>query len=492
MPVSNPRDEIDAWLDADIEPLAPPPGSFGRIRKRARRRKATRAIASAAGAAVVIAAFVSLPRVLPHLQQPGSTAASRRSVPVEPVSPPAPTVSRSTGGGTPASRSSTPVPQPRTSLSPTAAGTVPPPRHFRPTSITQIGNGIGAVIGQAGVAGRCPVVPDDCTSIAGTFNYGTSWYRISAPAVGVPAGPTGASQLRYLNLQYGWAFGPSLFATTDGGAHWTSQSPAGLRVTALETAGQRAFALFASCTGDGRQYAASCTSFSLYSSAAGGATWKPVAVPRAYRAMTGSQAGQPASASLVLASGTVANPDAGTGYVLAPSGELLSGPLTGGPWKAIGHIPNSCQAGTAQPNGQPAGTQLASGSAAVPQLVLSCDGPPGAGGGPQTKTIYSSADGVIWQGVGTAPAPGTATALAASSGGLVVLATSAGIDYSTDGGTQWQPASFTTTAPAGGFSYVGMTTPAHGVAVPAESGLGEVFITADGGRTWHASRISAG
>jgi hypothetical protein len=490
--VNNPRDEIDAWLDADVEPLAPPPGTFGRIRKRARRRKATRAIASAAGAAVVIAGLAALPRVVSTMHQRGSTTPDGRPVAVGPAPSSTPSASRSKGGGKSASNSATQVPQSRTSLSATAAGTVAPPKHFRPTSITQIGNGIGAVIGQAGVRGHCPIVPDDCTSIAGTFDYGKSWYGISAPVVGGPAGPKGASQLRYLNFRYGWAFGPSLFATTDGGAHWTDQSPAGMRVTALETAGQRAFALFARCTGGGSQYAANCTSFSLYSSAAGGASWKPVAVPRAYRVMTGSPVGQPASASLVLASGTVANPDAGTGYVLAPSGELLSGPLASGPWNAIGHIPSSCQVGTAQPSGQPAGTQLASGSAAAPQLVLSCDGPASAGGSTQTKTIYTSADGATWQGVGSAPAPGTTTALAAASGGLVVLATSTGIDYSTDGGTQWQPASFSTTAPAGGFSYVGMTTATHGVAVPAESGLGEVFSTADGGRTWQASPISAG
>jgi len=488
--VSNPRDEIDAWLDADVEPLAPPAGSFGRISKRARRRKAARAIASAAGAVVVIAAVVAVPRVVTALQQ-GRTGPSSPPVAVGRPSSARPTVSRSRGGGKPASRSATPVATPGTPLSAIASGP-PPPANFRPSSITQIGNGVGAVIGQAGVAGHCPIVADDCTSVAGTHNYGKSWYGISAPVVGAPAGSTGVSQLRYLNFQYAWAYGPSLYTTTDGGATWTGQSPAGLRVTDLETAGARAFALFARCTGSGSKYAAGCTSFSLYSSAAGSATWRRVVVPRAYRTMTGRAAGQAAAASLVLASGTVANPEAGVGYVLAPSGELLSGPLAGGPWKAIGQIPSSCQVGTAQAGGQPAGTQLASGSAAAPQLVLSCDGPASAGGGPQTKSIYTSPDGAAWQLAGTAPAAGTATALAAASGGLVVLATSTGIDYSPDGGIQWQPSSFTTSAPAGGFGYVGMTTAAQGVAVPSDSSLGEVFTTSDSGRTWQASRIAPG
>jgi hypothetical protein len=488
--VSNPRDDVDAWLDANVEPLAPRPGSFERIRTRARRRKASQAIASAAAAVVVIAAVVAVPRVVATLGQ-GSASPAGKAVAAGPPPSVTPTVRASKGGGKPASHSATPVPVPGTALSATAAGTVPPPAHFRPTSITQIGHGIGAVIGQAGVAGHCPIVADDCTSVAGTFNYGKSWYGISAPVVGAPAGSTGVSQLRYLNFQYAWAYGPSLYATTDGGRHWTGQSPAGLRVTDLETAGDRAFALFASCTGRGSQYAASCTSFSLYSSAAGSTTWQQVAVPPVYRTMTGGAAGQAAASSLVLASGTAADPEAGAGYVLAPSGELLSGTLAAGPWTTIGHIPASCQVGRAQASGQPAGTQLASGAAALPQLVLSCDGPASAGG-PQAKTIYTSPDGATWQLAGTAPAAGIATSLAAASGGLVILATSAGIDYSTDDGAQWQPASFTTPAPAGGFSYVGMTTGTQGVAVPADSGLGEVFTTADGGRTWQASPLAAG
>jgi hypothetical protein len=193
--VSNPRDEIDTWLDADVEPLAPPPGSFERISRRARRRKAGRAIASAAAAVVVIAAVVAVPRVVTTLRQ-GATSPVGRSVAAGGPSPSAgPTVRRSRGGGKPASHSATPVATPGSALSPTTSG-APVPAHFRPTSITRIGGGVGAVIGQAGVPGSCPVNPDDCTSIAGTSNYGRSWYGISAPATGAPAGSTGVTQLR--------------------------------------------------------------------------------------------------------------------------------------------------------------------------------------------------------------------------------------------------------------------------------------------------------
>ena len=45
------RDPVDAWLDAEVELLAPPAGTFERIRQRARRRKTAKAAMSGARAA---------------------------------------------------------------------------------------------------------------------------------------------------------------------------------------------------------------------------------------------------------------------------------------------------------------------------------------------------------------------------------------------------------------------------------------------------------
>jgi photosystem II stability/assembly factor-like uncharacterized protein len=71
-----------------------------------------------------------------------------------------------------------------------------------------------------------------------------------------------------------------------------------------------------------------------------------------------------------------------------------------------------------------------------------------------------------------------------------MLATTDGLYYSADGGTTWQVAVVGGTAPEGGFSYVGMTTTALGVAVPADAALGEVYVTRDGGKTWSPSPIA--
>ena len=57
------RDRVDAWLNEEVEPLAPRPGTFERIRLSARRRKAGKAVMSGAGIVIVVAAAVTVPRI---------------------------------------------------------------------------------------------------------------------------------------------------------------------------------------------------------------------------------------------------------------------------------------------------------------------------------------------------------------------------------------------------------------------------------------------
>ncbi len=477
MPVTDPRDQVDSWLDAEVEPLAPPPGAFARIGKRARRRKISRALVSAAGAVVLIAAAVALPRAAETLLHGGThsipNAAAARPSPSPRAASPAST-RPPRGGGTPNSHSATPEPPAGSALSPGGSG-IAVPSNFQPTSVTFVGPQVGAVIGQAGHPGHC--YTQYCTSLAATSDYGSSWYGVSAPRTGSPSGGTGVSQLRFLNLRDGWAFGPGLWVTHTGGAHWKPEQTPGLRVTDLETAGSRAFALFASCTGTTAAYAANCDRFSLYSSAPSGSRWLPVPGPTSDLTLPGAGTGQ--TATLLLAGST--------GYLLAPSGQLYSGPLTGAAWRLAGQAPMA--PGAPGPDGQPTSGLLAAGSQQLYELTTTTT----TSGDSQDKAISTSADGgKTWRQAGTVPAAGIARSLAAAQGGLVVLATTAGIDVSTDGGADWK---VTETGPhsaapgQGGFSYVGMTDPLQGVAVPADPQLHEVFITADGGQTWRARLI---
>ena len=187
--------------------------------------------------------------------------------------------------------------------------------------------------------------------------------------------------------------------------------------------------------------------------------------------------GGTASAALVLTSSR--------GYLLAPDGVLYRGPVssaaawqqvtsstgtgTGGasatasPGGTAGAAP--CAPGSAQADGQPSAALL--GATTADGLVLVCPGT--ASGGGQPKAVYTSADGgQTWQQAGSAPAAGTATSVAGTTAGTIVLATTDGIELSQDGGATWTAARGP--LPASGLRYVGMTTPAQGVAVPGRRG----------------------
>src|SRR5215475_7522844 len=332
--MTDPRDQIDDWLRTEVAPLSPPPGALDRIRRRARRRKTRQVLVASAGCAAVLAAGVTVPQVL-------SARGSGANLPV--ASSQAPVTTQPAAGGS----AGTPVPQgsgspqpiqieQHTRLSTSTSGTRPP-GHFRPTSVTFVGNGQGGVVGAViGQAGPPCANPADCTSLAGTSNYGLSWYGVSAPVAPGPDHATGVSQLRFANLHDGWAYGPALYETTGGGWPWSPVGTGGQVVTALEASGQTALAVFATCSGSLPDYASGCTTFTLYQGAAGQTAWTPVSVPSGYQHMS---VAQPASAALVIS--------AGTGYLLTPSGTVLSGPASGGAWAVAGSAP--CKPGPAQP-----------------------------------------------------------------------------------------------------------------------------------------------
>ena len=460
------RRDIDDWLSERINPLPPPPGTFELIKRRARRRKIRRLAITATSAAVIVAAAVTVPQVvnLPVLN-PNATSAAQAGHPGTAVP---------TGPGR--TQSSAAVPRPSPSAT---AASAPVPANFRPTSVTFVGTGTGWVIGQASTLGHCAT--QYCTSMARTDNAGRTWTGVPAPLTGAPDGATGVSQVRFLNLTDGWAFGPELWVTRTGGQTWTQVDTHGLRVTNLETVGSRAFALFASCTGSGLTFAAGCTSFTLYSSSASGQDWTPVGA--ATTGLTDSAADGAASeaASLVLTGSR--------GYLLAPDGALYAGPVDGSAaWPRAGGLASSCTVGPAQLDGQP--WQALLGAVNAKELFVACTSAGGSGSVTQNKQVFSSPNGGIsWLQLVQAPAAGVGYSLAASPPGTVVLGTDRGIDLLPAGGIAWQMATLTGGGPAGGFGFVGMTTDAQGVALPADPSAGTVWFTFDGGQSWKPSHL---
>jgi hypothetical protein len=468
------HDDIDDWLGERINPLPPPPGTFELIKRRARRRKIRRLVITATSAAVIVAAAVTVPQVvnLPVLN-PATRAASAAG---QSSAATATSQGRSESSAS-ASRLS---PTPSASVSSAAAASGPVPANFRPASVTFIGTHTGWVIGQAGTPGRC--ASPYCTSMARTDNAGRTWTGVPAPMTGAPDGATGVSQIRFLNLQDGWAFGPELWVTHTGGQTWTQVDTHGLRVTDLEAVGSRAFALFASCTGGGQAFAAQCTSFTLYSSPAAGSDFTPVGATTTGLGDSTAGGGAGEAAALVLTGRR--------GYLLAPGGALYAGPVDGSAaWPRVGALVSSCAVGPAQPDGQP--SQALLGAVNAKELLVACTSAASTSSDIQDKQIFSSPNGgVSWLLMARAPAAGIAHSLAASPSETAVLGTDRGIDLLPAGDIAWQMATLVGGGPAGGFGYVGMTNDVQGVALPADPSAGTVWFTFDGGQTWKPSHLS--
>jgi len=485
--VTDPNDdELDRWLSKDVELLPPAPGTFERVRTRARQRKARQALASAAALAVVVVGGAFAPAIISSLTStggghqrgpesvaagsaPATTAPSGTSHPTSPPQPASPPVSTA-----PQPSSSTPVKLTPSSLS-QAGNRAKVADHLQPTSITFVSSQLGAVIGQAPAAGQCSD-PATCTSMAGTDDYGQTWFGVSAPATGPPAGARGVSQLRFLNQDQGFAYGPELWVTQDGGLAWSRvRLPSGVRVTDLETVDGQVLAVWARCQGTGPDFAATCTQFSLETAAAGNASdvsgWHAVPGATGLRSSASS-----ASAVLTLAAGPTTSPDSGTVYLLAPDGRLLSGGLAGQRLTAAGQVPAGCLPGLPQAGtGTPSEALLTYQS---PNLYMVCSGSAQA-------VLYDSADGGrTWTRLHVVPGQGIVTSLAASSGGLIVIATTQDLLTTRDNGHTWNGAVL-----GQGFSYVGMTDQSRGVALPAGTSLGKVWITRDGGQTWRPSAV---
>jgi len=470
------RDPLDRWLSQQAQPLPPPPGTFELITRRARRRKLRKlAVTMVSAAAVAAAVAIAVPVGLNlHLTSPSTRGANV----ADGGASTGPGTQSPNGSGTPVKTSSPSAPATRSASSPSSLAH-PVPANFQPTSVTFVSSQAAWVIGQAGTPGTCANKDAYiCTSIARTDDGGQSWQGGPAPDTTGPNGATGVSAVRFLNGTDGWAFGPELWATSDGGATWSRVDTSGARVTDLETSGGRAYALWANgCStpsgGAPADFAAGCTSYTLMTAAAGSGDWKPVG-----QATSGlTNGGAPTSAVLAL---TGSN-----GYLLAPDGALYSGSI-GGAWSQAGT--SACEPGTAQADGLPSAAQLALVDSS--RLWIACNGTP-AGSPP---TLYTSDNGgstwtqpaaASWSDVSGASAVGITTSLAAAPDGTLTLATASGIYYLPDNGERWEPSTATGGgAPKGGFSYVGMTTDDQGVAVPADTSLHEIWMTSDGGATW--------
>jgi photosystem II stability/assembly factor-like uncharacterized protein len=326
------------------------------------------------------------------------------------------------------------------------------PSGFQPQSVTFIGVNKGWVVGTA----PCRAAP--CTSVIRTVDGGRTWRRIPAPSapLALTGERTGVRELRFADPRDGWAFGPDLYATHDGGASWHKLLLPG-SVSDLESADGVAYAAVVGTRGRVR----------LYRSPAGHDTWSLAAgVPRNLVAATGQ----------IILNGRA-------GWLIIGDRRLFS-TTTGARWHQL-----------ASPCPHESLLSLAAHSDKQVSLLCSVNG----GMGMSDKTVYFSHDGGrVFVRAARAPDLGTTGSLARPDLAMVFLATSAGghpdsfIYISPNGGRTWGVALSGGAAgkPWNDFAF---PTPAQGVVISGTPLTGSaLLISRNGGHTWRRVRFTVG
>lgn len=243
----------------------------------------------------------------------------------------------------------------------------------------------GWLLGSAcGPAGSCAL------ALRSSADGGRTWQAVPAPPTGLTnIGDSGLTHnvrsLRFNSPVNGWAFGPGLWATRDGGRSWTDLNP-GQPVQALEPAGNSAWALLGSCPQGGP------CEFSLVQLDPGGQTWQPL--PK-----------QPAIGGPQVQLLRYSPQDA---WVLS-WGAALSAAPTAGPAGGVPTLAVTHDGGTSwQALNPPCSSQATAARLAAlngHQLWALCGGGPGAG--QQLKTFtFSNDGGLTWSRPQDAPSAG--------------------------------------------------------------------------------------
>jgi len=148
------------------------------------------------------------------------------------------------------------------------AASVAAPAGFLPVSASFVTPAEGWLLG------RSPCASGACTTVLHTVDGGAHWSAVGAPNAaisnrpGIGADPAQVAAIRFTSKLDGWIWGPSLYATHDGGTTWRSVDAK--PVLALDAASGTAWALVAAC-GE----LAGCTQVQLLHSSTANDLWSP-------------------------------------------------------------------------------------------------------------------------------------------------------------------------------------------------------------------------
>jgi photosystem II stability/assembly factor-like uncharacterized protein len=347
----------------------------------------------------------------------------------------------------------------QTGPAPRSPAAVPVPAGFRAQSVSWPSAAEGWVLGAVPCAGGA------CTAVAHTTDGGASWSLTGAPAAPLaPSGEHGVTSIRFAaDGLHGWAYGPDLYATSDGGTSWQPVRLPGRQALAL-AAGTGAVYLATSPCDVGKLCTASPAVYRAPLPAATGWLQVPVRLP-----------GVPTQVVLAARGPVV--------YVLGtqvpPTPDAFSVGTNGGTrWAPR---PSPCAKDQDQ-----ALVDVAPVDATA--VALLCVGNPGRSRA--DKHVFRSADtGMSTVDAGVTDTLGIQSRLAATAGTLLVSSVSAGDWlYRSAGGQKWTVALDLADGGVGWNDPVFSTDQdawvVYGPAAAAPDLPGQLLHSADAGRTW--------
>lgn len=347
------------------------------------------------------------------------------------------------------------------------------PSGFEPASVTFVSASTGFVIG---VDSSCAA--GSCVALARTTDGGTSWSALPAPPAAyvnrfsTPGSTPAVSEVRFADELDGWIWGPSLFATHDGGVTWQAVSLGGA-VVSLEASGGFVDAVVSPCTGEQE-----CTgSLQLYQAPAEGGSFS--------RVLTGPS---------TLSTGA-------TGFHLSLHAPVGFGVMSGveEPGQAVVYATSDLASANGwKPFPDPCAVSSGYGLDAfvapdTTHLYTLCSGAGAAGS--VMKEVVQTENGKSTV-MGTPPLGGDPESLGATPSGTLVVSAASGASWlyrSVDGGSTWTTAA---TFDDGGIGFVdlGFTTATQGIVIHGQPGppsnyASQLLMTHDTGATWHVVPI---